>query len=73
LFAVWGFSNAGALPEPPPDFATPTQVASLLFTKYALPFEVTSVVLLAAVVGAIVLTRGEVTNIRARLLGKKKD
>ena len=73
LFVVWGFSSVGPLPEPPPDFATPTQVATLLFTKYALPFEVTSVVLLVAVVGAIVLTRGEVTSIRARLLNKKKD
>jgi NADH-quinone oxidoreductase subunit J len=30
-------------------------LAELLFTKYLLPFEVTSVLLLAAIVGAIVL------------------
>ena len=71
-FVVWGFLNAAPLPEAPADFATPTQVASLLFTKYALPFEITSVILLVAVVGAIVLTRGEVTSVRARLLAAKK-
>jgi NADH-quinone oxidoreductase subunit J len=71
-FVVWGFNNAAPLAEAPADFATPTQVATLLFTKYALPFEVTSVILLVAVVGAIVLTRGEVTSIRARLLAAKK-
>jgi NADH-quinone oxidoreductase subunit J len=30
-------------------------VAELLFTKYLLPFEVTSILLLAAIVGALVL------------------
>ncbi len=29
----------------------------LLFTKYALPFEITSIILLVAMIGAIVLTR----------------
>jgi NADH-quinone oxidoreductase subunit J len=71
-FVVWGFINATPLPEATADFSTPTQVANLLFTKYALPFEVTSVILLVAVVGAIVLTRGEVTSVRARLLAAKK-
>ncbi len=35
------------------------QMASLLFTDYLLPFEVTSLLLLVAMIGAIVLTRGE--------------
>jgi NADH:ubiquinone oxidoreductase subunit 6 (chain J) len=73
LFVVWGFNNANPLQEAAPDFATPTQVATLLFTKYALPFEATSVILLVAMVGVIVLTRGEITSIRGRLLGKKKE
>jgi NADH-quinone oxidoreductase subunit J len=73
LFVVWGFNNASPLQEAAPDFATPTQVATLLFTKYALPFEATSVILLVAMVGVIVLTRGEITSIRGRLLGKKKE
>lgn len=34
-------------------------VAGVLFTEYLLPFEIVSVLLLAALVGAVVLTRGE--------------
>ena len=35
----------------------PADIGKILFTQYALPFEVTSVILLVAVIGAIVLTR----------------
>ena len=73
LFVIFGFNSATILPQPPADFATPTQVATLLFTRYALPFEVTSVILLVAVVGVIVLTRGDVVAIRSRLFAKKKE
>ncbi len=74
LFVVWGWGSTTALPEPTTDFATPAQVATTLFTRYALPFEVTSVILLVAVIGAIVLTRGSATGtIRSRLLAKKKE
>jgi NADH-quinone oxidoreductase subunit J len=38
-------------------FGSPTAVGTLLFSEYLLPFEITSVLLLAAMVGAIVLTR----------------
>ena len=38
-------------------FGSPSSVGTLLFTGYLLPFEVTSIVLLAAMVGAIVLAR----------------
>jgi len=34
-------------------------IASLLFTKWVLPFEITSILLLAAIVGAIVLSKKE--------------
>ncbi len=40
-----------------PDFGSPASVGSLLFREYLIPFEVTSILLLAAMVGAIVLTR----------------
>ncbi len=73
FFVFWGFNSAAVLPQPQADFATPSQVATLLFTRYALPFEVTSVILLAAVIGVIVLTRGEITAIRSRLLARKKE
>jgi len=44
---------------PDPSFASPATVGTLLFTKYALPFEVTGFLLLVATAGAILLTRGE--------------
>ena len=47
------------LPTPVTNFATPAEIGKMLFNQYALPFEITSVILLVAVVGAIVLTRVE--------------
>jgi NADH-quinone oxidoreductase subunit J len=35
------------------------QVSALLFNRYVFPFELVSLVLLAAMIGAIVLARGE--------------
>ena len=35
-------------------------IGMLLFTKYLLPFEVTSVLILIAIVGAVVLARKEI-------------
>jgi NADH-quinone oxidoreductase subunit J len=40
-----------------PDFGSPRAVGEVLFNQYLLPFEVTSVLLLVAMIGAIVLTR----------------
>jgi NADH-quinone oxidoreductase subunit J len=40
-------------------FGGPTAIGELLFNEYLLPFEVTSVLLLVAMVGAIVLTKSE--------------
>ena len=73
LLVVYAFSSQDPLPELPPDFASPQNVASVLFTKYALPFEITSVILLVAVIGAIVLTRGEAPLIRSALLKRGKE
>jgi NADH-quinone oxidoreductase subunit J len=42
----------------PPGFGTATALGVELFTTYLLPFELTSVLLLVAVIGAVVLTRG---------------
>jgi NADH-quinone oxidoreductase subunit J len=41
----------------PEEFGSPASVGSLLFGQYLVPFEIVSVLLLAAMVGAIVLTR----------------
>ncbi len=39
------------------DFGNPENLGKMLFNQYLLPFEVTSILLLVAMVGAIVLTR----------------
>lgn len=53
----------GALPavtaQLPADFGSPAQVGTSLFSSYLLPFEITSVLLLVGIVGAIVLTKSE--------------
>jgi NADH-quinone oxidoreductase subunit J len=43
----------------PQGFGSPSQVGNALFSNYLLPFEVTSVLLLVAMIGAIVLTKSE--------------
>jgi len=43
----------------PEGFGSPAQVGTSLFSSYLLPFEITSVLLLVAMIGAIVLTKGE--------------
>jgi NADH-quinone oxidoreductase subunit J len=45
--------------EVDPDYGTLETVGTLLFTKYLLPFEMVSLLLLAAIIGAVVLTRRE--------------
>jgi NADH-quinone oxidoreductase subunit J len=37
------------------DFGSPERVAEALFTTYLLPFEVTSIIILAAIIGVVVL------------------
>jgi NADH-quinone oxidoreductase subunit J len=43
----------------PAAFGSPTEVGTDLFSRYILPFEITSVLLLVAMIGAIVLTKSE--------------
>ena len=60
--AIIIFSQTSKLPAPvdvPISFGSPLAIGQELFTNYLLPFEATSILLLAALVGAIVLTRGE--------------
>ena len=39
------------------ELADPKTVGILLYTKYSLPFEITSIILLVAAIGAVVLTK----------------
>ena len=41
------------------DYASPSDIGTLLFNEYLLPFEITSVLLLVAMIGAIVLTKDQ--------------
>jgi NADH-quinone oxidoreductase subunit J len=62
LLLVYGFSRA-VLPEAAkaaaPGMGNTESIAKLLFTDYLLPFEVTSVLLLVAIVGAVVLAKSK--------------
>jgi NADH-quinone oxidoreductase subunit J len=49
----------GAIAQPVVSFGSPQAVGAALFDKYLLPFEITSVLLLISMVGAIVLTLKE--------------
>jgi NADH-quinone oxidoreductase subunit J len=57
--------------EPTLGFGDPAAVGLMLFKQYTLPFEITSVLLLAAMVGAIVLTRGDLKERRSRTISSK--
>ena len=59
LFAIWReFPAHSARPAPSLD-AGPAAIGRLLFGSYALPFEVTSVLILVAILGAVVLAKKE--------------
>ena len=58
LWVLWRQPQPQAAPPaPPPDAGAVGAVAAPLFREYLLAFEVTSVLLLAAIVGAVVLAR----------------
>jgi NADH-quinone oxidoreductase subunit J len=61
LAAVLAFAITGAIRDVPAalpaDFGTVKAVGRLLFTQYLLPFEATSLLLLAAIVGAVVVAK----------------
>lgn len=73
MFVVWRWGNLTPINEHAANYASPHDVGLLLFTKYAFPFEVTSIILLVAVIGAVVLTHSEDLDIRKRLLKSRKE
>ena len=52
-----GTVEVGVMAQAMTDFGSVKEVATLLFTKYLYPFELTSVLLLAAIVGAVVMSK----------------
>jgi len=59
LVFLWRGGSTALMTLMSSDFASPQAIGRLLFSEYALPFLVTGVLLLAAVIGAIALPRGE--------------
>lgn len=59
--ALWGIARSAPWPTeaPPPSPDVTGSIGQVLFTDYALPFEVASVLLLVALVGAVVLSMRE--------------
>jgi NADH-quinone oxidoreductase subunit J len=55
--APLGNTTTGVLESPVDDFGSVKSVAECMFTDYLYPFELTGVLLLAAVVGAVVIAR----------------
>jgi NADH-quinone oxidoreductase subunit J len=56
------FAGGGAAPaaaQTNEDFGAPVKIGEALFTTYLLPFEITSIILLAAIVGVVVLNKQE--------------
>jgi NADH-quinone oxidoreductase subunit J len=45
------------IPQPVESFGSPQAIGTALFNEYLLPFEITSVLLVVAMLGAIVLTK----------------
>lgn len=71
LLGVIFVSRAGltGIVAPPTelDYGSPRQIGTALFNLYWLPVMITSLLLLVATVGAILLTRGESLEVRANL------
>jgi NADH:ubiquinone oxidoreductase subunit 6 (subunit J) len=53
------WNTVSELPENPTDQSNIEGIGMLLFTQYVVPFEVLSIVLLASLIGAIYMAKGE--------------
>ena len=60
LFAAAIQAGQGAPPAVGAEYGTVAAVGKLLFSKYFLPFEATSVLLLVAIVGAVVVAKEKI-------------
>lgn len=54
-----GTAAGGVRPAVPEGFGSVESVAGLLFTRYLVPFEITSILLIVGMMGAVVLARNE--------------
>jgi NADH-quinone oxidoreductase subunit J len=56
-----GVPGPGMDSAPPETFGSTAAVGERLFTHYLLPFEITSILLLVAVIGAVVIAKRKVS------------
>lgn len=72
-FGLRAFSQGGlgSISSSPTTYGTPQEIGRILFTQYALPFEIVAIILLVAVVGAILLAKSDQPGRRRDLY--KKD
>ncbi len=56
IFVLFGRGAEGVAQTQVAELGSPRAIAEALFTSYLLPFEITSILLLVALVGAVVLT-----------------
>lgn len=80
LSADFGFKMIGgnatltSVTAPPEGYGAPAEIGKILFTKYAFPVEITAVILLVAVVGAILLAKpDEKSSVREGLRKKTEQ
>jgi NADH-quinone oxidoreductase subunit J len=59
LIVIWNQFPATVAASPAPIDGSPVAIGHLLFRNYVLPFEVTSLLILVAVLGAVVLAKKE--------------
>jgi NADH-quinone oxidoreductase subunit J len=59
LMVIWDQFPSASAASPAPLDGSPAAIGHLLFRNYVLPFEVTSILILVAVLGAVVLAKKE--------------
>ena len=63
----------GLIANPPEGYGAPQEIGKVLFTQFALPVEITAIILLVAVVGAILLAKADAAQVSRRELYKKQQ
>jgi len=54
------------LPEPAPEVGNTAAIGQILYSRYLFPFEITSVLLIVAILGAVLIGRGRVAPVTPR-------
>lgn len=62
VYGLWASGTGIFIPEVVSQVSNAKAVATMLFTKYLFPFEVASVILLVAMIGAIVLGKKDIVE-----------